>query len=298
MNYIKNKLFFKKCYVEITNICNRSCSFCPEISRSPAFMEMPLFEKILNELKGYTRHLCFHVMGEPLLHPELTEFLGKCKTQDYQVNLTTNGMLIQQNSVELLKQPALRMVNFSLHCLEDNTPVDHIDKYIKEIFDFIEQARIQQPSLIVCLRLWNLQSVTSNTHAYLLKKIEDFLSLPYRLQAVSSQGNGIKLAENLYINQAMPFAWPNLNKEEKTTRGFCLGLRNQMAILVDGTVVPCCLDSEGTINLGNIYNQSLQTILSSQRAQALYQNFSQKKVSEILCQTCTYRNRFNKIVAA
>lgn len=298
MDSIKNKLFFKKCYIEITNICNRSCSFCPKTSRSPAFMEMPLFEKILNSLQGYTRHLCFHVMGEPLMHPELAGFLDKCQAQNYQVNLATNGMLIQKSMIELLKQPALRMVNFSLHCLEDNTPVDQIDMYLEKIFDFIVQARIQQPKLIVCLRLWNLQVVISNTNAYLLKKIEKFLTLPFSLQAAATQGNGIQLAENLYINQAMPFAWPNLSIEEKITKGFCLGLRNQIAILVDGTVVPCCLDSDGTINLGNIESQSLETILSSQRAQTLYQNFSERKVSEILCQTCTYRKRFNKSAAA
>ena len=33
--------------------------------------------------------------------------------------------------------------------------------------------------------------------------------------------------------------------------------------MVDGTIVPCCLDSEGVINLGNIFNDDIDAVLNS-----------------------------------
>ena len=76
--------------------------------------------------------------------------------------------------------------------------------------------------------------------------------------------------------------------------GTCYGLRRQLGILVDGTVVPCCLDQDGIINLGNIFNEDLENIVSSDRAKEIVTNFRNNKLKEDLCKRCGYIKKFKK----
>ena len=69
---------------------------------------------------------------------------------------------------------------------------------------------------------------------------------------------------------------------------------DQIASLADGTVVPCCLDSEGEIALGNLFETDMETILSSPRARAMREGLTAGKMIEPLCQKCTYARRFRK----
>lgn len=283
---------FKKVYIEITNVCNLSCAFCPKTRRKPGFMEEDLFLRILNEVKGFTRSLYFHVLGEPLLHPGLGRFLAACQEAGTRVNITTNGTLVRSAGDILLSSPALRQVNFSLHSFEANMNTCSVDEYINTIFEFIQAAR-SRTSLSIILRLWNLGEGSANEgNQYLLRRIEEFFQLPYRIEEKLTPVNGLKLEDRIFLNQAMTFQWPDQGDRELEEKGFCYGLRDQIAFLVDGTVVPCCLDSEAGIDLGNIRTQCLHDILQSERASYFYDSFSQRKVVEPLCRKCSYRLRF------
>lgn len=284
---------FKKVYIELTNICNLSCAFCPKSRRNPGFMEEGLFEKILNEVKTSAKYIYFHVLGEPLLHPKLRHFLELCEKQGLRVNITTNGTLVDKVEEVLLTSPALRQINVSLHSFEANMHNCSVDQYLNNIFKLIENAR-QTTSLSFTLRLWNLREESSSEgNNYILRRIEEFFKLPYRIQEELTPVNGLKLAERIFLNQAMTFQWPDTAETELEEKGFCYGLRDQIAFLVDGTVVPCCLDSEAGIDLGNIRETTLEEILASERASAMYDAFSNRKVVEPLCRKCSYRLRFN-----
>lgn len=294
---------FKKIYVEITNVCNLDCSFCPKTKRKPEFMGLELFEKILKELKNHTRYLYFHVMGEPLLHPDIGVFLDLCYEHGYKVNITTNGTLIKSAKNKLLSKPALRLINFSLHSFDANTLTSAMDNgYLTRIFDFIIQTT-SGSEIIFCLRLWNLgenknQSYVykySGKNQYILQRIEKFFRVPYEIKEIPTTGNGIKLADKVYLSQATCFEWPNNKSSDmgNGNRGFCLALRDQVAILVDGTVVPCCLDNEGTINLGNINESCFSELIESKRVMDIYNGFSAGKITEPLCRKCGYRKRFD-----
>lgn len=282
---------FKRIYIEITNVCNLNCRFCPKTTRKPEFIKTDLFEKILNELKNHTKYLYFHVMGEPFLHPDIGIFLDLCHEYGYKVNITTNGILIKKAEKNIIFKSALRLINFSLHCFDANTLNSAIDDYLDNIFNFITKAG-SNPDFIACLRLWD-----TGKNKYILEKIEEVFKVSCRIEKSPMNGNGIKLANNIYLNQASLFEWPDINIADLDNKGFCLGLRDQAAILVDGTVVPCCLDSEGTINLGNINKSAFSEIIKSKRAIDLYKGFSEKKAVESLCKKCGYRKRFNKYSA-
>lgn len=292
---------FKKVYIEIGNICNLTCDFCPETKREKEVMDLETFSKILGQVKPHTDYIYFHVKGEPLMHPKLGKFLDISQDKGFKVNITSNGALISQAKDQLLGKPALRQISFSLHSFDGNHHEDqYMEKrkaYFQSVFDFVKEAR--STPLIISLRLWNLDKDNQankerRRNRKLLQMIEEEFNLDYKIEEKIQAGRGIKLAKKVYLNQDHEFKWPDLKEEEDDGVGFCYGLRDQVAILVDGTVVPCCLDGEGVIDLGNIHKTSFTDIINSTRAQAIYDGFSQRKAVEELCRKCGYRQKFGK----
>ncbi len=280
----------KKAYIEITNNCNLNCTFCPGTSRPGVFMTADGFKKILDELIGKVRCLYFHVMGEPLLHPRLGLFLDMAHDAGFPVNLTTNGTRLGIEGDMLLSKPALRQVNISLHSLGDDSAAR---RHLEDIIAFAGNAR-RAGGVYVSYRLWNMQAGGGNP---CYDWIADRLAAEYRvarvdLDKLGGKGRGVKLGDGVYLNNSLPFQWPDIMLPEIGKNGFCMGLRDQIGILCDGTVVPCCLDGGGVMPLGNIFSQPLGEILSSPRAEAIYQGFSNRKAVEELCRKCGYRQRF------
>jgi len=288
---------FKKFYIEITNVCNLNCDFCPKTGRKPEYMSIDLFCNILDQIEKHTDYIYFHVKGEPLLHPHIDKLLDISYERGFKVNITTNGTLINKVKDKLLMKPGLRQVNFSLHSFDGNEMKVDKEEYINNILAFTKEAR-SNTDTIISLRLWNLDEEDSlinldrKRNNKILEIIEKEFNLPYKIQEKVEPGRGIKIGDKLYLNQEYQFQWPDLNVEEDDGLGFCYGLRNQVAILVDGTVVPCCLDGEGVINLGNIKNEHFSDIIEGERAKRIIEGFSKREAVEELCRKCGYRRRF------
>ncbi len=288
---------FAKIYLEITNVCNLACDFCPPIRRTAAFLPEESFSRTLDQIRPYTSHINLHVKGEPLLHPKLDRFLDISFEKGFQVNITTNGTLIRHAQDKLLEKPALRQINFSLHSFDGNAGGLSRDAYIENILQFTGEA-LKQPKLLISFRFWNLSErpaddLATRRNDELLSAIEKEFDLPYKIRDEVLPDRGIKIAERVYLNQAHLFEWPDLDAAEYNGSGFCHALRNQAGILVDGTVVPCCLDSEGIINLGNIHTAPFGEIIEGPRAKAVFDGFSRKEAVEELCRKCGYRQRFS-----
>ncbi len=284
---------FKKVYIEITNICNLSCNFCPKTSRKLKFMDKESFEHIIKNIKPYTDHVYFHLMGEPFLNKGIEHFLETSKENQLKVNITTNGTLISDVKNILLNAPALRQVNISLHSFEANEEQIDFNEYINNIINFVKEAT-ENTNIICSLRLWNLDtrySANNNMNIDIFKFLEQEFEISCDLKERLKEKNSFKLKNNVYISMGEKFKWPSLKEEELGERAFCYGLRDQIGILVDGTVVPCCLDSEGSISLGNIFEDTLDEILNSKRAKDIYNGFSGRKAVEELCKRCGFTNR-------
>lgn len=291
---------YKKIYIEITNKCNLSCDFCPGCSRSEGFMDRELFGKILEEVKEFTGQLYFHVLGEPLLHPDLGVFLDMCHNYGFKVNITTNGTLIDRKGEILLAKPSLRQVNFSLHSFEANYREYPVDTYLDRIFDFIERSK-KCKKLLIGLRLWNVTDKVrsdpnspNSLNSYILGRIQKQFNVGSVIREKVTPVNGFKLSENIFLHIAEVFDWPDASIEDISSTGFCYALRDQAAVLEDGTVVPCCLDGRGIINLGSLREQSFKDIIGSERARSLYEGFSRREAVEPLCRKCGYRMRFGR----
>ena len=288
---------FKKIYIEITNVCNLSCNFCPKTNRKYNFMNREEFNYIINEIKPYTNHVYFHLMGEPLLNENIEGFFEECHKNELMVNLTTNGTLLNKNSEKLINAKSLRQVNISLHSFEANESNVELYEYINRVTDFINEAR-EKSDIICAIRLWNMDNEelkgANKLNLEILNLLEKNLNLDFSLAEKLQETHKIKLKDKVYLNMAEKFNWPDISINSIGEEVFCHGLRNQVGILVDGTVVPCCLDSEGTIELGNVFKERFVSILEGKRASDIYNGFSRRVAVEDLCKRCGYATRFKK----
>lgn len=263
-------------------------------------MSVTEFNEIIERVKPYTDYVYFHVKGEPFLHKDLATFLKICEVNRIYANITTNGTKIYEVKDTLYSSPSLRQINVSLHSFEDikDHTLDKLDLFLDQIIE-VSQFLRDNTKTITSLRLWNLDKENLDVSSiirneYVLNKLQEAFSLDFSLKNELGYKRGIKLSDRIYLEQDYEFAWPSLDAPMVGDKGFCYGLKTQLAILVDGTVVPCCLDGEGKIPLGNIFQSKLDEILSSPRASTIREGFSSRTVIEELCKRCGYRERFIK----
>ncbi len=299
---ISNKPLFKKIYIEITNVCNLDCDFCPKTKRKPEFMQLDLFKKAINE--KLSDEITLHIMGEPLLHPKIEEFINLAEQKNIKINLTTNGTIIKN----FLLNKTIRRINFSIHGIIANFPTEEQKKqkkqkeqkeqisYLKDIINFTKLAQKEREDLVIIYRLWNTgknidnkNNYTDNNSSTILKLIEKEFNIKLKDQTTS-----VKIKNNAFIHFDNSFEWPAPTNPIRTKKGYCHGLSTHIGILSDGTVVPCCLDNDGNIPLGNIKDNTLKEILLLPRAVNMKKGFQERKLIEDLCQRCTYIKRFEK----
>lgn len=275
----------KRIYIEITNRCNLRCVFCPGTRRPLRDMTAAEFALLAERVRPYAAYFYLHVMGEPLLHPQLREILSVCAALEAKVLITTNGVLLPRQADTLLNAAALYKLSVSLHSMEGNG-AGELTGYLGGVWDFVSQASAR--GVICALRLWNLGGSEARNG-----EILDFLAERtgvHPLDCPQPRRGSWRLGERLYLEQAERFDWPDLTAPASGT-GFCRALRDQAAVLCDGTVVPCCLDHEGDIPLGNLFDRSLPEILEGPRARAMYEGFSRRRPPEELCRRCGYAFR-------
>ena len=274
---------FWKVYLEISNICNLSCRFCPGTRRPKKAMTEEELAVLLPKLRPYTDFLYFHLMGEPLLHPKLERFLEMAGNYDFKAILTTNGTLLQKQQEMLLRSPALHKINISLHAFEANDLTVPFAQYLADCFAF---GKASNGKKLVVYRLWN-QGGENKQNEEILGTMHSFFPTEWVRERL-----GTRIAHRTYLEYGDKFDWPDLTAPEGSQRIFCYGLRDQLGVLCDGTVVPCCLDHEGDLALGNLLNEDMETILNSPRAKAIYEGFSHREAAEELCRKCGYARRF------
>jgi len=273
---------YSRVYVEITNLCNRSCSFCPGTVRPGRQMGLEEFRTVAKKLQGVTKYLYYHLMGEPLTHPGLPDMIRSATELGFKSAITTNGTLLPQRGQSLLDAGVYK-VNISVHSFEEGASEDYVN-YIQGCMDFADAA--SQAGVIVVLRLWNQgydEGRNIDTQAMLHSRFPD----PWK-----EEPRAIRIRDKLYLEFGERFDWPDLEAEDMGSQVFCYGLKDHFGILCDGSIVPCCLDREGAITLGNIFTDEVTDVLESPRAKAIREGFSRRNAPEELCRKCGYARRF------
>ena len=272
----------KRVYLEITNVCNLACSFCPGTKRPKRFMSPAEFRTLASRLAGPTEYLYFLVRGEPLLHPLLPRFFQMAAQAGFRPMLTTNGTLLDRMGDSILL-PGLHKVNISLHSFEGEEKAAH-EAYIQKVAAFAEKANEQ--GIIISLRLWN-KDCDEGRNETAVTALQKHLPGDW-----TENTRGYRIRDKLFLEWGDRFDWPDQNAPEGGDSLYCHGLQDHFGILSDGTVVPCCLDSEGVIALGNVFREALSDILASPRAKAIEEGFRRRKAKEDLCRRCGYARKF------
>lgn len=292
---IKQQSRFNKVNIEISNICNLQCSFCPPVEREKKMMSLEIFEKVITQVAGITDQVTLHLMGDPLVHPKLNEFIKVCKTHQVPIFLVTNGVLLNEVREELLLDPIIRQVNFSIHSFHDNYGDKDPSLYLNKIFNFTERAFIERPELYINYRLWNLDEplgVGAQNRA-MLDRVGTYFDFNFDQKIDVRRNKSVRIKNRLHLHFDTEFTWPAVDLPMLGQKGTCYGLSSHFGVLADGTVVPCCLDKEGMIPLGHVNEQPLEEILKNERAQNIIAGFKKNKLVEPLCQRCNYITRFN-----
>ncbi len=274
---------YSRVYVEITNICNRNCSFCPGTTRERRRMTVEEFKNVANALVGVTDYIYFHVMGEPLTHPDLPEMIVYATSLGFKCAITTNGTLLDERADELIASGVYK-VNLSVHSFEGGEEEKHIS-YIESLCRFADKA--SNAGVLTVLRLWN-KGYDGGLNDKTLDLIRSRLDGEWKWGA-----RGARIRHKLHLEYGDRFDWPDMQADLIGESVFCYGLRDHFGILSDGSVIPCCLDREGDITLGNVFDTPIRDILSSKRAESILRGFDRRCAVEELCKKCGYATRFN-----
>jgi len=273
---------YSRVYVEITNICNRNCSFCHGHSRPARQMTQKEYAHVLQQLSGKTQYIYHHLMGEPLVHPLLPQFIQMAREAGFHPMITTNGTLLDARGDALLGI-GLHKANISVHSFEEDLPEAH-RRYIETVARFSEKAN--RSGTIISLRLWN-HGCDDGRNQVTVALLREMLPGLWK-----ENTRGYRIRDGLFLEWGDRFAWPDMAAQDYGKQVACYGMRDHFGILSDGTVVPCCLDSEGTISLGNVFQEDLSRILSSPRAEAIAEGFRCRHAVEALCRRCGYAQKF------
>lgn len=313
-------------YIEITNVCNLHCSFCPcgtaasnandadngfaadksSTTTSRTFMDSKLFETCITGAQeiGAT-NVYFHVLGEPTLHPGFVHYLKKLEQTPLKLTLTTNGTTIERTGRQILTSPAVRQVNFSTHAYAE-LPRETAEHYLQNVLDFCQIANAERPDLYINLRLWNVGAEdASSWNSYMLNRIHETFGVDITPGHFCSRHKSFNITGRLYLHEDTRFEWPSIDERtgkalqtsderigKEIVAGTCRALDTHIAILHDGRVVACCLDHSGQITLGHITEQNLAEIVNSPTAQNIKEGFAQHELRHPFCQTCSFCKRF------
>ncbi len=278
---------FERIYVEITTICGLSCSFCPSANEN-ATMNLEQFRQIIYKIKDYTNQIALHVMGDPLVLSDIGKYLDIAYENALAVEITTSGFY--SKNLHQLLHPAIRQINFSLNSYNKNSTTKTLDEYLAPLVDFIDKKQKYNSDIYINFRLWNIDDENDDYNERVFEFFRDFYEIDG--SHIEARKN-IRLDKKVLIHFDRYFQWPSLESNHYSD-GYCHGLSKQLAILVDGRVVPCCLDYGGVIELGSLVKENLDKILESQKSVDILEGFKNSKAIEELCQKCSYKDRFKR----
>ncbi len=288
---------FYRIYIELTNVCGLSCSFCPTKELPSKEMDLEFFESIIKQAKVYTNEIACHVVGDPLTQSNLSSYLDIIHKHGLKAMLTTSGYFLKKHTYDTLFHPCVKQINISLNSFNKNDTSITFEQYINPVLALCEAKLEREEELFINLRVWNLDEMMSERmfNETLFEKLSSAFDTKLNLNSIyEKRPKSIRLASKVLVHFDNYFEWPSL-KNKIYGHGTCQGLQSHVAILASGKVVPCCLDCDGIIELGDLHKDTLDEILVSKRAVNMLEGFKEGKAIEELCQKCSYKDRFNDL---
>ena len=260
-------------------------------------MNLDTFDRLNHELKDFTNELAYHIVGDPLVLTNLQEYLNISLKHNLKVNITTTANNISEKHYEALSNSTIKQINFSLNSYNANSHKKSFEEYLNPILEFVKFAQEKKHEYFINFRIWNLDEEKSakEFNKKVFDKINEVFSSNINIEDVyKEKPKNIRIARKIFFNFDEYFSWPSLENEIISKTGFCYGLDSHFGILVNGDVIPCCLDQNACVKLGNTNSSQIADILNSKRVLDIQKGFRQNILVEELCQKCEYRTRFDK----
>lgn len=274
-----------RAHIEITNFCGLSCSFCEPVKNNKSIMDLTLFEKIHDELKGSVKEISYHILGDPLTVKNLDKYLDVSSRHGFSVSLTTSGFYLDAQPISTLFHPSVKQINISLSSFFANRTSKHFEEYMNKICEFAKKSS-ETPKRFVNLRLWNYgDDKYDKFNSDVLSYLSSFFAVD-----IKQDVDKTKLSSYVILVKDFMFTWPSIDKIPIYKHGTCYAIESQIGFLCNGDIVPCCLDANGAMKLGNIQNTSLLDAVKSERATSMVNGFKKNMLIEQMCQTCGFRN--------
>ncbi len=286
---------FYRIYIELTNVCGLSCSFCPTKELPSKEMDLDFFESTIRQASSYTKEIACHVVGDPLTQSNLGDYLDIIHKYGIKALLTTSGYFLKKHSYDTLFHPCVKQINISLNSFNKNDTSLTFEQYIRPVLNLCRAKLDRQEELFINLRVWNLDEMMSERHfnETLFAKLSNEFNVILDIDNIyKEKPKSIRLENKILVHFDNYFEWPSL-KNRNYGDGTCQGLQSHIAILASGKVVPCCLDCDGVIELGDLHDESLDRILNNNRTVRMLEGFKEGKAVEELCRKCSYKERFN-----
>ena len=286
---------FYRIYIELTNVCGLRCSFCPTKELPDKQMDVAFFDAVVKQASHYTKEIACHVVGDPLTQSNLHDYLNIIHKHGLKALLTTSGYFLKKHSYDTLFHPCVKQINISLNSFNKNDTSLSFEQYIRPILALCHEKLQREEELFINLRVWNLDESMSERdfNTMLFARLSLAFDTPLEIDNIyKKRPKSIRLASKILLHFDNYFEWPSLNNRNYG-HGTCQGLQSHIAILASGKVVPCCLDCDGVIELGDLHQDSLSNILDTKRTLNMIHGFKEGKAVEELCQKCSYKQRFN-----
>jgi radical SAM protein with 4Fe4S-binding SPASM domain len=258
-------------------------------------MDLEFFESIVQQAKPFTKEIACHVVGDSLTLSNLGDYLDIIHKYNMKAMLTTSGYFMKKHPYETLFHPAVKQINVSLNAFNKNDTSITFEQYMKPILALCYEKVKQEKELFINLRMWNLDEMMSEKafNTELFEWLQSAFNVVLDLNKLDpKEQKSIRLDNKVLLHFDNYFEWPSL-KNPMYGHGTCQGLSSHIGILANGEVIPCCLDSDGVMALGNLHKQRLADVVYGTRATAMIEGFKHAQCSEELCLKCSYKNRFN-----
>lgn len=280
---------FEKIYIELSDICGLNCGFCPSVKGVRGAMSVEKFSIIAKKVAEKARIYTFHLLGDPLVLPNLKDFIEIANAHKMTLELTTSGFYMSEKNAQLLLESEnIRQINLSLMAFLAQKKLN-LNEYFAPILRFLRLHLAQNSQSFVNLRLWNLGAnfTPSPENNAIYSLLEHEFNTKIQKNAPKN-----RLENRIILHQSELFCWAGTGEKNAPkvpcVKGSCHALRKQIGILSDGAVVPCCMDTSGIMGLGNLFTQELSEILASKRAVAMKKGFERGEFTEKLCQQCEF----------
>jgi radical SAM protein with 4Fe4S-binding SPASM domain len=286
--------------LEPTNFCNLNCPLCPTgaglIKRKKEALSIKKAKIILDKVGKEIFHLRLWNWGEPFLNRDLFEIVKYAKKCGIYTNTSTNAYFLNRDVAEEIVSSGLDQLIISLDGASEKT----YNKYrkrgsFKKVLDAIKEIKeqkIKQKSNLPEIKLQFIVMKHNEHEINKMIKLSKEIGVDVLFfKSVGIMDNDVKEKINKYLPQNKEFVRNSFNKIENK----CDFLWEEITINVDGSVVPCCRDSNNKYVLGNIFNQPLNKIWNNENFISLRKAILKDKNLISICKNCSGTKKELKI---